>query len=124
RCHQAGLGVFLDWVPSHFAKEGHGLGIFDGAHLFEHADPRQGEHIPWGTYVFNYGRHEVRNFLIASALFWVDVYHVDGFRLDAVASMLYLDFGRDPGTWVANALGGRGDLGGVHFLRRLNTTLH
>jgi 1,4-alpha-glucan branching enzyme len=123
RCHQAGLGVLLDWVPSHFAKEGHGLGIFDGAHLFEHADPRQGES-SWGSYVFNYGRHEVRNFLIASALFWVGVYHLDGFRLDAVASMLYLDFGRERGAWLPNAIGGRENLEAIDFLRRLNTTLH
>ena len=123
RCHQAGLGVLLDWVPSHFAREGHGLGIFDGAHLYEHADPRQGESA-WGSYVFNLARHEVRAFLVGSALFWCDLYHLDGFRVDAVASMLYLDFGREPGGWAPNQYGGRENLEAIEFLRAFNTVLH
>ena len=124
RCHQAGLGVLLDWVPAHFAMEGHGLGVFDGTHLFEHADARQGQHIPWGTYVFNYGRNEVRNFLIGSALYWIEVHHIDGLRVDAVAAMLYLDYGRPPGTWVPNQYGGRENLAAIDFLQKMNTILH
>ena len=124
RLHGHGLGVILDWVPAHFPRDEFALARFDGTALYEHADPRRGAHPDWGTLVFNYGRHEVRNFLVANALFWMREYHVDGIRVDAVASMLYLDYSREEGQWVPNEFGGREDLDAVSFLKELNEVLH
>jgi 1,4-alpha-glucan branching enzyme len=123
-CHDNGIGVLVDWVPAHFPRDGHGLRMFDGTHLYEHSDPRQGEHPDWGTLIFNYGRDEVRNFLVSNALFWFDRYHIDGLRVDAVASMIYLDYSRDPGEWVPNEFGGRENLQAISFIKEFNEQVH
>ena len=124
QCHRHNLGVILDWVPAHFPKDGSGLNFFDGTHLYSHVDARQGEHQDWGTLIFNYGRNEVRSFLIANALFWLDKYHIDGLRVDAVASMLYLDYSREQGQWIPNRYGGRENLDAISFLQKTNEVVH
>jgi 1,4-alpha-glucan branching enzyme len=124
RCHRAGIGVLLDWTPAHFPRDAHGLAQFDGTHLYEHSDPRQGAHPDWGTLVYNYGRNEVQNYLISNALFWLDKYHIDGLRVDAVASMLYLDYSRKPGEWIPNEFGGRENLAAIAFLKHMNEVVH
>src|SRR5260370_37928920 len=124
RCHQAGIDALLDWMPAHVPRDTHGLAQFDGWQVYEHSDPRQGAHPDGGTLVYNYGRNEVQNYLISNALFWLDKYHIDGLRVDAVASMLYLDYSRQPGEWVPNQFGGRENIQAIDFLKHMNEVAH